>query len=75
MFSDSFSRWRKHRSGDIDNFNEVNISRKNKKSKYQNSVLLLQRKTECSILCRDHSTAEQSYFTVTSELLNYNLLK
>lgn len=47
MFSDSFSRWRKHRSGDIDNFNEVNISRKNKKSKHQNSVLLLQRKTEC----------------------------
>ena len=31
MFSESFSRWRKHRSCDIDNVNEVNISRKNKK--------------------------------------------
>ena len=33
LISESFSRWRKHRSCDIhvDNVNEVNICRKNKK--------------------------------------------
>ena len=31
LISESFSRWRKHRSCDKDNVNEVNIRRKNKK--------------------------------------------